>query len=271
MRWFKHSVRFLLVTVGIVVLTSFTIDATDALNGSQSALSILAKKATEGECSKGMIKIDLGERSFCVDEFENSPGSDCPVDKPGSADETQDNLNKPGCNSQSEVKAKPWTFISFHQAKAVCIARGGRLPSPTEWYEAAIGSPGLSGCNLDGNIADAGDFPSCVSSRGAHDMVGNVWEWVDTTIEDGVYNGRKLPSEGYVTEADGSGVAISTGSNGESMFGNDYFWSDDNGSRAMMRGGFYGSGEDGGVYAVHTKVAPSFSSAAIGFRCVTDL
>ena len=41
LRWVKHTVRFVVVTVGIVLLTSFTIDATDALRGSQTAKASL--------------------------------------------------------------------------------------------------------------------------------------------------------------------------------------------------------------------------------------
>lgn len=39
----------------------------------------------------------------------------------------------------------------------------------------------------------------------------------------------------------------------------------------MMRGGFYRSGEDGGIYSIHADIEPTFSSGAIGFRCVIDL
>ena len=270
MRWLKNGLRFLLVTVGIIVLTSFTIDATDALKGSNSALSFLALKATEGQCSEGMVKIDLGENSFCIDQFENSVGSDCAVKSVNSLNDTQENIDDPNCRSISEKDSRPWTFVTYHQAKSICTSKGARLPSPLEWYEAALGTRS-DGCNLDGGIAQTNQFPSCQSSRGVNDMVGNVWEWVDANITDAQYVGRSLPPEGYVTDADMAGVAISTSNDSSNLYGDDYFWSETEGVRAMMRGGFYGSGNDGGVYAVHTKVAPSFSSAAIGFRCVEDL
>ena len=271
MRWFKHGVRFVLVTVGIIALTSFTIDATDALNGSQSALSILARNATEGGCDKGMVKVELADRSYCIDQFENSLGDECTAQVPSSASDSQTNVDAGECTSETKAEEKPWTFISYHQAKLACVNRGGRLPSPGEWYEAALGTPGIDGCNLEGSLSETGNFPTCQSSRGVFDMVGNVWEWVDTTIESGSFAGRELPDEGFVTEADSAGVAVITGSDGSELFGQDYFWSNGEGTQAMMRGGFYGSGEDGGVYAVHTKVTPSFSSGAIGFRCVMDL
>lgn len=270
-RYLKNTARFLLVTVGIVVLTSFTIDATDTLRGSQSALSLLAKRATQEACPAGMVEISLGERTFCMDAYENGVGDMCPSSRVGSILNTKTNIAQRECLPVSESEVYPWTYVTFHQAKELCAKRGMRLPSSDEWYEGVLGTPVDGACNVDGGIAQAGEKGACVSARGVHDLVGNVWEWVDAEVTDGVFEDRMLPEEGYVTEVDTHGVATETAVRPSEMYDGDYFWSSNQGTYAMMRGGYHGSGDDAGLYTVHAETAPSFSSQAIGFRCVMDL
>lgn len=270
-RYLKNTARFLFVTVGIIVLTSFTIDATDTLRGSQSALSLLAKRATQGTCPAGMVAISLGERSFCMDVYENSVGDTCPASRVGSILNTKTNLAQSECVSVSEPAVYPWTYVTFHQAKELCAKRGMRLPSSDEWYEGVLGTPVDGVCNIDGGLEVSGDKATCVSARGVHDLVGNVWEWVDAEVTDGVFEDRILPEEGYVAEVDTHGVATETTERPSELYDRDYFWSSNAGTYAMMRGGYHGSGADAGLYTIHAETAPSFSSQAIGFRCVKDL
>ena len=267
----KNTIRFLLVTVGIVVLTSVTIDATDTLRGSQSALSILAKKVTEKSCPTGTAEILLGDRTLCMDMYENSVGDACSVTSINTSLDTKKNVTQQDCVSVSSAESSPWTQVTFNQAKELCAKKGMRLPDSEEWYEGVLGTPIDQSCNVDGASVVTGMNALCVSSRGVYDMVGNVWEWVDEEVTDGVYRDRLLPTEGYVTEVDAQGVALETADTPSELYDNDYLWSKETGSFALMRGGYYGSGSDAGVYAVHGETMPSFSSAAIGFRCVTDL
>lgn len=270
--WVTHTVRFSLVTIGIIVLTSVTIDATDTLRGSQTALSILAKKATQPSCPEGTVQINRGgDHSFCIDQFENSTNDDCAFTKPRSVVDTKNNIAKKACTAISIQEKQPWTYVNFHQAKELCATRGMRLPTNDEWYEAALGTPTNGACNIDGSLREAGATESCVSSHGVYDMIGNVWEWIDEDVRDGQYNDRSLPEEGYVDEADIDGVAIATTEMPNELYDHDYFWIEHEGVVAMMRGGFHGSGDDAGIYSIHTGTTPSFSSAAIGFRCVKDI
>ena len=39
----------------------------------------------------------------------------------------------------------------------------------------------------------------------------------------------------------------------------------------MIRGGFYGSEDDAGLYTANTSVETSFASQGVGFRCVEDI
>lgn len=271
MKWVWRSARWLFVSVGIVVLTSFSIDATDALRGSQSALSIFARQAVEGGCPAGMTAFDLADGVLCVDTYENSVGESCPDGRPQTELATKNNVDAAGCKAVSKPDATPWTYVSYHQAKTLCAKRETRLPTPTEWYEAGLGTPDTEGCNLNGSLAPTGSHAACVSARGAYDMVGNVWEWVDGEVVAGVYASRAVPGEGYVAEVDTAGIPVLTDSSPSTLYNDDYFWSDAVGTYALMRGGFYGSRSDGGLYAVHAKTAPSFASAATGFRCVLRL
>ncbi len=271
MRWVLKPLRWIFVSVGIIVLTTFSIDATDALRGSQSAMSIFARNATESACPEGMSKVDLASGALCIDLYENSIGEACPVAAPSSLMDTKANIDATTCTSVSAPDVSPWTYVSFHQAKTLCAARGARLPTALEWYEAALGTPDNGACNTNGGGAQVGSHSDCVSARGMYDMVGNVWEWIDGEVVDGNFDGKPVPTEGYVMEVDGAGVAIATDRNASDLYNKDYFWSDTAGTYAVMRGGFYGSGSDGGVYAVHAKTAASFASAATGFRCVMNI
>lgn len=272
MKFLKGGIRFLLVTVGIVILTSFTIDATDSFSRSQTALSLLAGSALESECPNGAVRIDLAGKSICVDRYENSADENCPILSPAFGLESKENIDADGCVSVSSPDVQPWTFISFHQAKALCAKKDMRLPSPLEWYEAGLGTPDSEKCNVETqSVSKAGAYPECVSSRGVYDMVGNTWEWIDAQITYGEYEGRQLPESGYVQEVDTAGVVIESSGAPEPIYGEDYFHSDLQGVRAMMRGGHYSGGKDAGLFSVHTKVEPSFSSKGTGFRCVKTL
>ncbi len=85
----------------------------------------------------------------------------------------------------------PDTGVRLDEAAAACAARQLRLCTAVEWRAACAGAGGAAwpygagreagACNLAGAraaIARAGSFPRCVSAAGAHDMSGNVAEWV---------------------------------------------------------------------------------------------
>jgi formylglycine-generating enzyme required for sulfatase activity len=188
---------------------------------------------------------------------------------PATAVETQANRADSDCMSQSQGNVTPWRFISREDAAVFCARAGKRLPTATEWYQAALGTPDGS-CNLTSNVLfPTGKQLSCVSAVGMRDAVGNVWEWTRDDVIDGGYNDRALPNAGYVREVDAGGMATETQlETPESTFYNDYIWSNQSGVYGLLRGGFYGSGDDGGVFAVQAMTKPSFTGAAIGFRCV---
>lgn len=264
----KSSLQFVTVTLGIIFLTSFSIDATDTLRGSQTALGIFAKNLTGTTCPSGMVMVDTASGGFCIDAYEVSPGVDCIIKNPGSTVDTANNISQKDCLPSSVSDALPWTAVARPQAAELCAKAGKRLPSAEEWFLAALGTTDGPLCNIDGSLQETGSFEECVSGSGAFDMIGNVWEHTQETIEDGMYQGRMLPSEGYVSMVDAGGVALETAVDPSVLYHDDYFWAKDKGYFTLIRGGFYGSGTDGGVYTAHAQTDQNFASAAIGFRCV---
>lgn len=267
MKWVRRSLRFFLVTGGIIVLTSLGIDASQYLAGSQSALGILADRATETSCPAGMVQVSRAGDDYCIDEFEVSVGESCPITSPSHFAETAKNLESSSCVPESKADAMPWTQVTYHQAKELCAKAGKHLPTNAEWYEAALGTI-ATGCLVSESAVSAGvQATECVSGIGARHMVGNVWEWVDAVAYDGALGEQELPLAGYVQNADQDGVAVQTGEESNAAFGDDYFWNEPTGAKAFVRGGFYNSGADGGLYSIHAGIDPSFAGAAIGFRC----
>ncbi|MCD5381701.1 MAG: hypothetical protein LR017_00110 [Candidatus Pacebacteria bacterium] len=94
---------------------------------------------------------------------------------------------------------------------------------------------------------------------------------MDASVTDGRYGASTLPESGYVHGVDQYGVALLTGDTGHSDYHHDYVWTQPDGTYSMMRGGFYGSGTDAGLYSIQAAVVSEFSGVAVGFRCVKDI
>ncbi len=271
--------RWFFVTIGVVLLTSFGVDATiGGKSVSQSALGILAltvRDSVGSTCPSGTTRLGGEFMSVCVDLYEASPDASCNSVNITNANETRANINDSSCKPQSVSGSQPWTFVTLNQAQELCARAGKRLLTNAEWYRASLGSPDIpnnSPCNVrSGFLAGAGANTQCVSGVGAYDTIGNAWEWIDAQIENGVYEGRRLPQSGYVSEADQDGVVIKTSDVAAEDYHADYFWSEEEGVFGMLRGGFYGSENDAGVYSIQGKTALSFSGNAVGFRCAFDL
>ena len=259
-----------LVVFGALVLTTLGISASDVFSNSAGSLLGQLTESSERSCPVGMGEVVVGQTFSCVDLYEVSPGENCPVRSPQSKKETQNNLNTLKCMAESRADVQPWTYVTRSQAQALCARAGKRLPTSAEWFVIAAGTLDTEGvCNTNtGTAADTGEYEQCISGVQAYDTVGNVWEWVADDVVDGMFAGRVLPEEGYVGQVDTSGVAVYTTVRPSDEFGADYFWSESEGIYSVLRGGFYGSGEDAGVYAVHSRTLPTAATVAIGFRCV---
>jgi len=152
----------------------------------------------------------------------------------------------------------PAAYITWFQAQQACKNAGKRLPSNAEWQAAVAGTPdpgpdnGTTDCNsTNGSAVSTGARSSCVSSHGAFDMVGNLYEWVADWIPRsnscGAWSGGISPTGDFQC----LGGAATTGE-----------------PAALLRGGFFNGGTANGPLSVDAYGSPAFSNNFIGFRCV---
>ena len=153
----------------------------------------------------------------------------------------------------------PSAYITWFQALAACENARKRLPSNAEWQAAVIGTPdpgpdnGTTDCNtvFTGAVSTTGSRGSCVSLRGAFDMVGNLYEWVGDWVPRS--SGCGTWTAGVSPTGDDQCLA------GAVPFGE---------PAALARGGtFAGSGSSEGPLAVYGSYELSDVQYYIGFRC----
>lgn len=263
-----QALRWVLVTVGIVALTSVSIDATVNFRGSQSALATLTDRAFAPECQTGTMPVPVGDTVWCVDQFPVVPGASCPHKITRSPADTTANIAAEACQPVVAEGSIPWLYVAQHHAVQICAKAGKRLLPPDVWYEAALGTPDDGTCHVAGNSARPNQKSTCVSGYGLYDMVGNVWEWVDAEVVQGqLEQTTPVPETGYVQAVSRSGWPTATAATTSQMFAADYVWSKSSGVQGVMRGGFYRAKTDAGIYAIHAGIAPSFASNATGVRC----
>ncbi len=266
MKWWKITA----VVFGAMIITALGIDAADTLNGSSGTLLSQVIRSSDGKCPSGMVSVENIPGISCVDMYESSADAKCPVADPQTLLGSLQNIESPGCVPRSAPGTTPWRYITRDQAMQACARVGKRLPTSEEWYTLSLGIIGVhESCNISSkNISKTGSFNTCLTPHGAYDFVGNVWEWVSDDVMDGIYKSQKLPENGFVAQVDQSGMAVATSDTEQELFGSDYFWSRDEGAYGIIRGGYYDSGIDAGVYTVHADTLPTAASAGIGFRCI---
>ena len=267
MKWLKVGA----VIFGALIVTALGIDAADTLSGSRSTLlgELIASNNLQ-TCPKGMAEAPMAQTFTCVDIYEASADASCPNLSPQNEIDTKNNVDTASCKSASVAHVQPWRFITREQAATECIRAGKRLPKSDEWYLFAAGTvDDAAVCNTNSQqSSQTGDHQKCLSAVGVQDAIGNVWEWVSDDVESGKLQDRTLPESGYVSQVDSNGIATVTDSKATELFYKDYFWSKADGAFGILRGGFYGSGSDAGIYSVHADTVPTTAGTAIGFRCV---
>jgi formylglycine-generating enzyme required for sulfatase activity len=149
----------------------------------------------------------------------------------------------------------PSAHITWFQAQQACANAGKRLPTSAEWQVGAYGTPdpGPDDGTTDCNTQAGGTFPtgarsSCLSARGAFDMVGNLAEWV----ADWVPMSTECPGWGEFSDDLMCLAGADTTRNGPG---------------ALVRGGQFFGGAVSGPLTVLGTLEPSRSEDFIGFRC----
>lgn len=209
--------------------------------------------AFAADCNQGLAANDVMVRvgSVCVDKYEASiwdaktGGSQITGAIPCDAN----GQNCTNIYARSVAGVTPRNFITYFQAQQALANSGKRLPSNAEWQMAVAGTPDSTACNVSiGAHANTGAYPGCVSSHGANDMVGNLWEWVGDWVPRSTDCGSwDAIGDDYQCLAG----AATTGPPG-----------------ALLRGGSFGDGTSAGPFAVigRSLDGPSASYQFFGFR-----
>jgi iron(II)-dependent oxidoreductase len=157
---------------------------------------------------------------------------------------------------------EPVVHVCFHEARAYAAWAGRRLPTEAEWekaarFDPATGrsrrfpwgdeDPGPEHANLGQrhlSPAPVGAYPAGASPAGVHQLVGDVWEWLDTGFHP--YPGfQAFPYREY----------------SEVFFGGDY---------KMLRGGSFGTDPAAVRATFRNWDHPIRRQIFAGFRCARD-
>ncbi|HEX2134035.1 MAG TPA: ergothioneine biosynthesis protein EgtB [Actinophytocola sp.] len=157
---------------------------------------------------------------------------------------------------------EPVVHVCFHEAAAYAAWAGKRLPTEPEWekaarFDPATGrsrrfpwgdeDPGPEHANLGQrhlSPAPVGAYPAGASPAGVHQLVGDVWEWLDTGFH-GYPGFEAFPYREY----------------SEVFFGGDY---------KMLRGGSFGTDPVASRATFRNWDHPIRRQIFAGFRCARD-
>ncbi len=266
----KKLLKGTLVISGAVILSTLAIQASDYARSIENTLTGLTADSN-GPCGEFGILLQFGGHDLCVDQYEAVPTENCTYANTESVQYAKINIENTQCRALSAPNLSPWRYVSLSEAQQLCARSNKRLPTDREWYQIAIQQTDDAQCNTkSGTVALTGTV-NCYTNTNVYDIVGNVWEWVDATVVNGVFEDVSLPESGYVQLIDSRGLVINTSADPSDTYGSDYAWSINSGVAGIIKGGFYDSDTDAGIYAQNLSVPLDLRVPGVGFRCVWDI
>lgn len=261
---------------------------------------VLCRRALAGGAFDEVVRVGTGATAFWVDRYEVSVWTN-----PAAGDSVRAPEGYPGLRTNGQWLARdsrralvarsvsgqaPSTSVTWFQANELCRAAGKRLPTDDEWLSAAEGTvDDAATCQTSGS----GPRPStasnsCVSTWGAQDMIGNLWEWTAVWAA-GVGRGGPATTPGAIesTETAGGqptwpGVRTVAGWPTGGLYNGDAIYNVNSTAAvanfggdtrlgipaATVRGGGWENGTGAGIFALDLRNAPARTEGVIGFRCV---
>jgi formylglycine-generating enzyme required for sulfatase activity len=158
----------------------------------------------EGDRDEVPLHEQCFDQPFWIDRYEVSN------EQFASLSETE------ACSEASSEPDQPRNCVAWFEAAAHCEERGTRLPTEAEWEYAARGPDALVfpwgidfdpddavyGANSRRQTASVGSRPAGASWVGSLDMIGNVWEWVNTIYDQDQFPYPFNPDDGRADSRD---------------------------------------------------------------------